>query len=264
MIHDNFLIEDRRYYVYIYLDPLKPKNYHYDFNGKNFNFLYEPFYVGMGKGNRFIQHVLEAKSKKILKDCNISKILRIQKILSSNKNPIIIKLAENLSEETSLRFESFLINLIGRYDLNLGPLTNLTPGIKQKEGSTYINWKSKLDEFYTVEKRKEFAYMNTIEGHISKYGKIEGERLYYERIKKIKGTIYETYKDQKIRDKCKNFGSKNGFFGKKSKNAKSVEIHGKIFDSIYDASVSLKIPYTTLTQRLNTKKPGYVYCVNKK
>ena len=40
------------YYVYVYLNPLKAG----EFNVGKFNFNYEPFYVGKGKGWRIGQH----------------------------------------------------------------------------------------------------------------------------------------------------------------------------------------------------------------
>ena len=47
------LLEDRRSYTYIYLDPTKPGKYYY----QGYYFDYEPFYVGKGYGNRFYEHI---------------------------------------------------------------------------------------------------------------------------------------------------------------------------------------------------------------
>ena len=46
-------MERMKYYVYIYLNPLKKGSYSY---GK-LSFEYEPFYVGAGTGNRYNQHI---------------------------------------------------------------------------------------------------------------------------------------------------------------------------------------------------------------
>ena len=108
------------YYIYIYLNPLKPGKYKY----KKFEFDFEPFYVGLGKNNRINQHISESKynKHKSLKD-NL-----ILKILKNEKEPIRYKLYENLTLYSAIRFEKYLIKLIGRRDLNTGSLPNLTIG----------------------------------------------------------------------------------------------------------------------------------------
>ncbi len=106
-------------YVYIYLNPLKPGIFTY---GK-FSFEYEPFYIGKGVSNRFKVHIIQSK-----KDKNSLKLNTIRKIIKSGTNPIIIKLYENITDVSSLRMERYLIKLIGRRNLKLGPLSNLTNG----------------------------------------------------------------------------------------------------------------------------------------
>lgn len=107
------------YYIYIYLDPLKPGNYIYD----DLLFNYEPFYVGRGKNNRYKVHTqkykLNLKSKKNLK---------INNILENNLNPIIYFYSTGITFENSLILEKEIISKIGREKLNNGPLTNLTSG----------------------------------------------------------------------------------------------------------------------------------------
>ena len=46
------------YYVYVYLDPRKQGIYKYD----NFEFNYEPFYIGKGKNNRCNRHLKIAQN----------------------------------------------------------------------------------------------------------------------------------------------------------------------------------------------------------
>lgn len=106
------------FYVYVYLNPLKIGNYNY---GK-INFNYEPFYVGKGCNNRCNFHTKYVDEKNKLKQ-NI-----INKIIKNNKNPIIIKLYENITEYSAFRIEKYLINLIGRRDIKTGCLSNLTNG----------------------------------------------------------------------------------------------------------------------------------------
>jgi hypothetical protein len=125
------LIEDRRFYTYIYLNPLKPGKFNYD----EFHFDYEPFYVGEGHNKRLYSHLELAKKKincdflkkDIMDDKNYNehKINTIKKILKNNKEPIIFKLKENLTKYEAVLFEKCLIKLIGRRNKGTGPLTNL-------------------------------------------------------------------------------------------------------------------------------------------
>ena len=111
---------ENNYYVYVYLDPLKPNKYQF---GK-FSFDYEPFYIGMGKNQRINQHINESKNEKN----KTAKHYKILKILKNGLEPIRYKLYENITKESAYRLEIYLINLIGRRDLKLGTLTNLRDG----------------------------------------------------------------------------------------------------------------------------------------
>lgn len=108
------------HYIYVYLDPLKPGNYQH---GK-FNFDYEPFYIGLGKNNRIDVHIQKWRTN----NSNTTKNRKIRKILKENLEPIRYKLYEDITLNTAKRLEIYLIKLIGRRDLGLGTLTNLTDG----------------------------------------------------------------------------------------------------------------------------------------
>ena len=113
---------NEKFYVYVYLDPRKKANYKYG----SYVFDYEPFYIGKGKESRCMRHLNEfllEKDKNKLKTNKIKKIIR-----ETGKEPLIIKIKENLLEEDSLILETNMIKLIGRLDLKLGVLTNLTDG----------------------------------------------------------------------------------------------------------------------------------------
>jgi hypothetical protein len=107
------------YYIYIYLDPLKPGNYSY----QDFFFNYEPFYVGRGKNNRYKVHIQKYK----LNSKN-NKNSRIKNIMGNNLKPIIYFSSTGITFENSLILEKEAILKIGREKLNTGPLTNLTSG----------------------------------------------------------------------------------------------------------------------------------------
>lgn len=110
------------FYVYIYLNSLKPGDFIY----QDLKFDYEPFYVGKGKNDRMCYHFNKVKNKNKYKDNN--KFRTINQILDNGQNPIIIKIKSNLTEDESLTLENLTIKKIGRLDTNQGPLTNLNDG----------------------------------------------------------------------------------------------------------------------------------------
>lgn len=85
------------YYIYFHINPLKN----------------EIFYVGKGKDKR-------AWSK--------SRRNKIWKNITNKYGYIVDIVEENLNESEALERESFYIKKIGRKDLGLGPLVNLTDG----------------------------------------------------------------------------------------------------------------------------------------
>lgn len=114
----------REYYVYVYLDPRKPGKYSYD--GLDVSFLYEPFYVGKGKGNRWKYHanVIDGRTFNTHKAGKIKHIKDLGFDMCEN----IIKYAIDLTNEESMDLEIKLIKIIGRHDIGKGPLTNQANG----------------------------------------------------------------------------------------------------------------------------------------
>jgi len=115
---------ENKYYTYCYLDPRRPGNYFYE--GIDFCFLYEPFYIGRGCGDRYTDHLREVKNNG--KISNRIKSGKIKKILLENMSPFIVKLDINLSKEESVKKEIYYIEKIGRIDNKNGTLSNLTSG----------------------------------------------------------------------------------------------------------------------------------------
>lgn len=112
-------MENKNYYVYVYLDPRKKGN----FTHGQYMFDYEPIYVGKGTRNRINQHLINVNEGKTSLFYN-----KLRKILTSGFEPIKIKLVENLTEEESLSIEKTLITIIGRLDIETGTLCNMTEG----------------------------------------------------------------------------------------------------------------------------------------
>ena len=106
---------EKRYYIYVFLDDTKPGEYIYS----NFKFEYEPFYVGKGTEDRIINSYYDKQTFKSNK---------IKSIKNRGGKIIRLKLFENLTNISALEIEKEIIKIIGRRDLNKGPLTNLTDG----------------------------------------------------------------------------------------------------------------------------------------
>lgn len=112
--------KDNRFYNYIYLDPTKPMEY--KIKGLDIILKYEPFYVGKGTGGRMNQHMYNNKN-----NCKFMKC-KIKSLTDNNIVPIKYKLIEGITNKESCENEKYLIKIIGRRDLGLGPLVNLTNG----------------------------------------------------------------------------------------------------------------------------------------
>ena len=125
------LLLEKNFYTYIYLDTRKLGKYVYG----DYSFDYEPFYVGKGKNEQYMSHLNESikylnKSNDFIieESNNPHKTFKIQKILKDGLKPVILKVEKKLLEHQAFDLEIWLIWAIGRSDLKLGPLTNLTDG----------------------------------------------------------------------------------------------------------------------------------------
>ena len=133
-----------------------------------------PFYIGKGKGNRHIYHLLEAK-KEHTADKNKHKISKIKKILASGKEPVINIVMGNMTEEDAFELEEFLIQEIGRADIGLGTLTNLSDG---GEGGKGIDHKGEKNPMYGKEgywKNKSHSKETKLKIAIAQKGRVFSE-----------------------------------------------------------------------------------------
>lgn len=132
------------YYVYILIDPR---------NG-------EPFYVGKGKDDRAHTHSKRYEKYNKLKDGII------KKISEEGLEVVVLIKDQNLEEKDALILEQQPIKEIGRRDLGLGPLANMTDG-----GDGCLGYK--MD----AEKRKEWRQNRIESGVYEKIAKaLKGSR----------------------------------------------------------------------------------------
>jgi hypothetical protein len=181
--------KENKFYVYAYLDPRKPGQYY--FNGLEFCFLFEPFYIGKGNGNRLIHHIRNIKNN--IKDVNPRKINKIKKILKEGYEleKFVIKLYNNLSSDFACKLETKIINKIGKLNEKKGSLLNVGDGnnsgclLKRSEvtkqklsnskkgdknpmyGKIQKTFNKSLEEIYGTKKAKEIKEKLT-NSHINK------------------------------------------------------------------------------------------------
>lgn len=115
------------YYVYLYLDPSRNN---------------QPFYVGEGKGGRDKSHLRNPDGRKNLPFYN-----RLAKMRKAGDNPIVIRVAESLTQDEAFDLE---VSLIAQYKRKHegGSLLNITEGGRgfsnpspiQSNGKTRIAW----------------------------------------------------------------------------------------------------------------------------
>ena len=171
------------FYVYVYLNVLKPGKFNYD----NISFDYEPFYVGKGKNNRMNYHLNKVKNN--CKYKNSPKIEIIKNNLSLGFDPIIVKLFDSLTEENSLNIEKEVIQKIGRIDLNSGPLTNRNDGGKKPQD----NYK------HTQEVKDKISKSVKLRDPEKRYTLISPDGIIYENIKLLDFCNKNNLDYQKIR-----------------------------------------------------------------
>lgn len=115
------------FYVYLYLNPLKPSTYKTSFG----DYKYEPIYVGKGTGSRIYHHI----TPKML-EINNHRYNLFNKIINkigkgAYKKSYIVKVKDNLTNDEALDLEYDIMHELGtRYDIHpqikRGPLLNFT------------------------------------------------------------------------------------------------------------------------------------------
>jgi hypothetical protein len=219
------------FYVYIYLDPRKPGPYKYG----EYEFTHEPFYVGEGKGSRMYDH-LKGKS-------NTYKSNKIQKILSLELQPIILKVFDNLVSKLQSRLvETFLIKIIGRKDLGKGPLLNQ----KYEEG---------VDQ--------EVSNLTRIKIGIVSKGRKQSEQTIIKRVEKNKGKTRTPEQRNNISKALMGHvltQETKKKIGEANKNSNKERLTGKTYEELYGNERAEKIK----KQLSDSQKGRISWCKGKK
>lgn len=190
---------NKNYYVYVYLDPTRVAKYTYELESSenSFSFDYEPFYVGKGHGKRDVSHL--RKSDRY----NLHKQNRIQKIRKAGNEAIVLRLFENISEETALQLEREVIAKIGRRDLGTGTLTNMTDGgdgmsgyipTEEQRRNNSILHKGRIVSEDTRKKLREagLGNCNNVAYLRSEKGRNEASKMQSESVINFQGVIFKS------------------------------------------------------------------------
>lgn len=137
VIYNDFLLEDKRFYVYAYLDIRRPKKYCF----KEYFFDYEPFYIGKGKEARKDDHLYRALKQK-LPGGHFGRIRKIKE--ETGLLPKIIVVKDCLTENEAFKLETDIIKTLGRIIFKTGPLFNKSDGGGGKSGIKISERHSKI------------------------------------------------------------------------------------------------------------------------
>jgi group I intron endonuclease len=218
-------MEEKKYYVYVYLDPRKKGEYVYD----DYKFGYEPFYVGKGKDYRHKKHLNDSQLSDKSHKSNL-----IKKLINNGQYPDIIITKECLSQNEAFELEKKLIFEIGRYDLKTGPLTNKTEG---GEGISGYKWTE--EQKLGIKNRKPSGLgLTRSEEHKKKIGTANKGKTWSQDKKRV-DKFSELKKIQ-----CK--GVNNPFFGKTHSEESLKKISKPII--MFDENMVIINEFKSLTE----------------
>lgn len=166
------------HYVYVYCDPRKKGEFKYE--GVDYTFNYEPFYVGLGTGYRYKRHLTRFEL-----DWNYNTIKngKIKHLLAEGYDLLkyVIFYRDQISKKEAKDVEIELIRSMGRISEGTGILANLTDGgdegmrrISNLKGKTYeeVYGKEKAD---TIKEKRRQQLMGNSYGKATKGRKVSEE-----------------------------------------------------------------------------------------
>ena len=243
-----------KFYVYVYLNPTKPGNFNYG----QYHFEYEPFYIGKGKDGRMYKH-LQIVDKNRLKNNKLKKILKSISIEDFKSKYIIVQRSE-LPEICSFALEIDMIQTIGRRDLKLGPLCNLTDGGEGISGYIHKNYKPPMlnkhhseetklkiskankDRIVSEETKKKIGLANS--------GKSPSKDVRNKMSKAHEGKKFTKKHKKNISKSAKIRSEKINYFGKNNPNAKAIVIDGIKYNTKTEAQLKLNLSYREIERYL--------------
>ena len=138
------------FYCYVYLNPQKAGRWCTD----NVCLLFEPFYVGKGKGNRYKHHLLKHNLSK-----HSHKAHTINNLLANGIIPPVVIFFSSENEAEALHCETEFIKSVGtRSQINngkRGPLTNLKLSGNEQQYSDES--RTKMSEKATIRQRRKHS-----------------------------------------------------------------------------------------------------------
>jgi len=167
---------ENNYYIYIYLNPLKPGCYKFD----DLIFDFEPIYVGKGKNNRSYDHLRHCQNKNNKSGYRRLFYQKLRKIINSGNLPKIITFKENLSEKEAFILEVMLISKIGRRITKEGPLCNNSKGGEGSSGAVAPRYSvcvyDNLGEIISIESSVKICSSKYNVSDLTIYKHLRGER----------------------------------------------------------------------------------------
>lgn len=110
--------------VYVLLDPRKKGSYTYG----DYSFEYEPFYLGQGSKYRFTEHLYGYRKYKEGERRWYAHFKVFEELEELGLEPVFHVIQDDLTKDESIALEESLIPLVGRRELNNGPLYNQSSG----------------------------------------------------------------------------------------------------------------------------------------
>ena len=217
------------FYTYIYRDPSR-------LNAKGFP---EEIYVGKGKKRRAYDH---------LKRTGMHPFVQRLQFMKKNDIEPQIEIIPAIDESHAYFMEECLIQIIGRKDLGLGSLLNLTDGGEGPAGYKHTESHKIHMSKKTIGKRYSLGCIRTQEfkDNLKEYAIANNVRPGLPKTEQARNNY-----DKSLFQK----GQKPHNFGK----FKPVIINNVIFNSVKEAAQVLNINISTIYSNLRTKREGYLY-----